>query len=167
MLLDLSGLGVSAYEADDWLVRRHGVSLGLSDLRHVLAVFSVGVTQDHARRLVRAIRSLAKEVRRRPHRFRPPKSPLVRYCDLTVQMAIGPAEAFAADTELVAYEKAVGRVAAEIIAPAPPGVPRLLPGQLITSVHIAFLTSQRDGGMFVLDPADPSEHKLRVVKAAT
>ncbi|WP_260172913.1 hypothetical protein [Sphingomonas sp. BK069] len=40
-------------------------------------------------------------------------------------------------TEMVRYEDAAGRIAAEMIAPAPPRVPRLVPGQRISAEHVA------------------------------
>jgi arginine decarboxylase len=165
--LDLSGLGVSVYDADDWLVARHGVSLGLSDARHALAVLSVGTTARDVAKLLAAVRALAREARRHPERFRKPAPQAPHYRDLGVEMVTRAADAFAGPTELVAYEAAAGRVAAEIIAPAPPGVPRLIPGQRITAAHVAFLAGQREAGMFVLDPADQSERRLRVVKEAS
>ena len=47
--------------------------------------------------------------------------------------------------------RAAGRIAAETIAPAPPGVPRLVPGQRITAAHTAWLAANRDLGAFLLD----------------
>ena len=162
--LDLAALGVSAYEADDWMTRRHKVSVGLSDQRHLLAVLALGTSAQAAQKLVGAVKALAAEARAHPKRFKKPVAPAPHYRDLSVELAMPAADAFAAETELVAYEAAAGRIAAEIIAPAPPGVPRLIPGQRISAQHVAFLGRQRDSGVFILDPADPSERKVRVVR---
>ena len=71
---------------------------------------------------------------------------------LAVDMVLHAAEAFAApSTELVPWSRAQGRIAAEIIAPAPPGVPRLIPGQRITPAHVAYLQANVDAGAFILD----------------
>jgi arginine decarboxylase len=78
-------------------------------------------------------------------------------------VAMPAADAFFAAAEPVRYEDAAGRIAAEIIAPAPPGVPRLMPGQRISDAHVAWLLANREAGMFVLDPADPSDKRVRVV----
>lgn len=73
-------------------------------------------------------------------------------------------DAFFADVEMVRYEDAADRITAEIIAPAPPGIPRLIPGQRINAAHVAYLVANRDAGMFVLDPTDPAERRIRVVR---
>ena len=65
--------------------------------------------------------------------------------------------------EMVRYEDAADRIAAEMIAPAPPGVPRLVPGQRISAEHVAWLVANRDAGAFVMDPVDPTDATIRVV----
>ncbi|WP_443585721.1 hypothetical protein [Sphingomonas sp. CLY1604] len=85
---------------------------------------------------------------------------------LTTDMAAVPADAFFGPVERIALEEAEGRIAAEIVAPAPPGVPRLVPGQRIGAEHVAWLTANRDLGMFLLDPTDPSQRTIRCVAAS-
>lgn len=163
--LDIGALGVSPYDADDYLTREHQVSMGLSDKRHLLAVFSVGVTARDAHKLVAGVKALTKAVRTHPGRFPRPMPVTPAYDTLGFEMVMPAPEAFFARAEKVRYEDAAGRVAAEVIAPAPPGVARLIPGQRITPEHVAFLVASRDAGMFVLDPADPEQKTLRVVAA--
>jgi arginine decarboxylase len=47
--------------------------------------------------------------------------------------------------------------------PAPPGVPRLVPGQRISAAHVAWLVAQRNAGAFIMDPVDPTQAMIRVV----
>ncbi|RZM29288.1 MAG: amino acid decarboxylase, partial [Sphingomonas sp.] len=83
---------------------------------------------------------------------------------LSVDMVMPGPAALNGAAEMVRYEAAAGRIAAEMIAPAPPGVPRLVPGQRITAAHVAWLVANRDAGAFMMDPVDPTEATLRVVK---
>ena len=162
--LDVSDLGLTGYEADDWLKRRHNVSMGLSDARHLLAVVSVGVTARQARRLVQAVSALAHyRAGRKPTTAADAVRGAPSYDQLTVTMATTASEAFSGPTEMVAYSEAVGRFCAEFIAPAPPGVPRLIPGQLITTPIARYLKANIDAGAFLLDPADPGQKQVRVV----
>ncbi len=163
--LDISALGVSGYAADDWLMRTHRVSVGLGDARHLLVHLTPGVTAGEVGRLRRAVAALAARARE-PGAFPTPPADTPRAADLGFDMALPAQDAFTAETEKVPYEAAAGRVAAEVIAPAPPAVPRLIPGQRITAAHVAFLVANRDLGAFVLDPADPRQREVRVVRAA-
>jgi arginine/lysine/ornithine decarboxylase len=163
VLIDVSALGVSGYAVDDWLYANHRISVGLSDARHLLLVISLGTTRSDGRKLVRALRDLLKQLAADPALL-PAAPPPRNIATLAVEMAVSGGEALAGPAETVRYEDAAGRIAAEMIAPAPPGVPRLVPGQRITSDHVAWLVANRDAGAFVMDPVDPSEHRLRVVK---
>ena len=165
VLLDISAMGLTGYEADDWLTRHRLVSMGLSDARHLLAVFSVGVTARDSSRLIDAVTALAAHRRGHgPTKAARAVADAPRLGALDFVMAMPPAEAFAAQTEMAPYDKAEGRIAAEIIAPAPPGVPRLIPGQRITAAHLAYLQDNAAAGAFVLDPADPKQRSIRVVR---
>ncbi|MEI5688889.1 MULTISPECIES: aminotransferase class I/II-fold pyridoxal phosphate-dependent enzyme [Sphingomonas] len=163
VLIDVSAWGVTGYALDDWLVARHRVSVGLSDARHLLAVLSLGTTARDVRALVKGLRDAARQIAAGTSGLPPAPAQLPAIGTLSVTMQDDPAAAFFGATELVPIEAAAGRVAAEMIAPAPPGVPRLVPGQRIEPAHVAWLVAQRDAGAFFLDPIDPNQRRLRVV----
>jgi arginine decarboxylase len=83
--------------------------------------------------------------------------------ELPTGMAMTPAEAFFGRTEAVPLDRAAGRVAAEMVAPYPPGIPRLVPGQRIEAVHVAFLRLGQEAGFFPAGLRDPDMQTLRVV----
>ena len=58
---------------------------------------------------------------------------------LRTETAIVPREAFFAPAEDVHRRQAVGRVAAEIVTPYPPGTPLLMPGQVISEEILSYL----------------------------
>ena len=162
--LDISALGVSGWHADDWLAQQHKVIAGLSDARHLLFNFTQGATARDGQRLAKAISALV-DVARGPDSPFTPAPDVPRYSDLAIELVRPPSEAFAAVTELIPFEQATDRIAAEVLAPAPPGVPRLVPGQRITAAHVRFLVAHRAAGGFLLDPADdPKPARVRVVR---
>lgn len=163
VLVDVTALGVAGYAIDDWLLAKHRVSVGLSDDRHLLAIVSLGTSRSDLRALLRALRDLVKRLKADPALL-PAYAAAGSIGDLSCEMACDSPAALFGSAEAVRIEDAAGRVAAETIAPAPPGVPRLVPGQRITPVHVAWLIRQRDAGAFFLDPIDPSERLIRVVK---
>jgi lysine decarboxylase len=61
----------------------------------------------------------------------------------------------------------VGRVSADLIAPYPPGVPTLAPGELVTPEAIAALTEANATGLRVAYAADPSLATLEVLAAGS
>lgn len=163
VLVDISALGVSGYAIDDWLYKKYRISVGLSDARHLQVSIALGTRRSDVRKLVRALAELIDRLAADPAML-PSAGTLPGIDELTVEMALAPQAALAGPAELVRYEHAEGRIAAEMIAPAPPGVPRLVPGQRITAAHVRWLTANRDAGAFMLDPVDPGERGVRVVK---
>ena len=67
-----------------------------------------------------------------------------------------------ADTEQVADP--VGRVAAEMISPYPPGVPAILPGERFNQAVVTYLRAGKAAGMTIPDASDPDLNKFRVVR---
>jgi arginine/lysine/ornithine decarboxylase len=74
-----------------------------------------------------------------------------------------PREAFFGRTESVPHDQAVGRIVAELATPYPPGVPVLVPGDVITREAVEYLRSGVAAGMQLPDPADPSLDTIKVV----
>lgn len=163
VLVDVSALGVAGYAIDDWLYREHGVSVGLSDARNLLNIVGLGSKRADIRAMTKGLGDLVKRLKADPSLL--PSAPVLPGIGtLDVDMAMPGPDAFFADVEMVRYEDAAGRIAAEIVAPAPPGVPRLVPGQRIGAAHVAWLVANRDAGAFFLDPTDPTEATVRVVR---
>jgi arginine decarboxylase len=71
-------------------------------------------------------------------------------------MALSPRDAFFAAVETVSADDAVGRIAAELLCPYPPGVPAVFPGEELTpQVRLCancalLLSGLRPAGSFLL-----------------
>ena len=79
--------------------------------------------------------------------------------------AITPREAFFAEAETVSIDRAVGRICAELVAPYPPGIPVLAPGEAITDDTFAALDHARAAGIRIAYAADPSLGTIRVTRS--
>ncbi|MFL5859995.1 MAG: hypothetical protein ACJ780_04340 [Solirubrobacteraceae bacterium] len=74
-----------------------------------------------------------------------------------------PRDAFFAATETVTFDKAAGRISAELVTPYPPGIPAVAPGDLYTEENISYLQAFVEAGGFVEGASDPTLQRLRVV----
>ena len=79
------------------------------------------------------------------------------------QTVLAPREAFFASNQTVPADAAVGRVSAELIAPYPPGVPVLAPGELITAEALNALREVHADGGRIAYAADPTLATLQVI----
>lgn len=160
LVIDVSGLDISGYDAADWLREHQHIDMGLSDHRRIEATLSLGDDQQTAARLLSALTALAQApagIRRAP------KVELPGPGALDLEPAMLPREAFFAAKEAIPADKAVGRIAAEQITPYPPGIPVIIPGERITAALLEYLISASAAGMQLPDPADPSLRTIRVV----
>jgi arginine decarboxylase len=80
-------------------------------------------------------------------------------------VALSMRDAYFADTEMVAAAQAVGRVSADLIAPYPPGVAVVAPGELLTKVIIEGLSATKAAGVRIAYASDPTLVTFRVTKS--
>src|SRR4029077_4668930 len=75
----------------------------------------------------------------------PPGAPAPAWT-LPPQVSLPPREAFFAPNETVGADAAAGRISAELVAPYPPGVPVLAPGEIITAEALPARAAPPPGG---------------------
>ena len=80
-------------------------------------------------------------------------------------VAISMRDAYFAETELVLAENAMGRIAADLIAPYPPGVAVVAPGEVLTQEILEGLALTKAAGVRIAYATDSTLMKYRVVKA--
>src|ERR1035437_1543398 len=97
------------------------------------------------------------------HRGRPRRSAATAAWSVWPQTVLAPREAFFARNQTVAASAAIGRISAELVAPYPPGVPVLAPGELITPAALAALREVAADGGRIAYAADPTLATFQVV----
>jgi arginine decarboxylase len=161
VLIDVSELGISGFQATDWLRENCRVDMGTTDHRRTEAVISVSDDEGTADRLLEALRALIAAA---PDLPRPPEVLIPSEEELYLETVMLPRDAFFGPVEVVPAEEAPGRIAAEMATPYPPGVPLLLPGERINKAAVDYLRSGVEAGMVLPDPADASLKTIRVVR---
>lgn len=162
ILIDVSELGVSGYQCNDWLRENCAIDLGHSDHRRVLATMSVADDEMTGGRLVDALTRLSHAAAHLPT----PEQVLLPTTDeLQLETVLTPREAFLGRASLVPANRAVGRVAAEQLTPYPPGIPAVVPGERLNEAVVEYLRSGKAAGMGIPDATDPSLECFRISEA--
>lgn len=160
VLISVGDLGISGYQAADWLREHCHVDVGLSDHQRILATLSMADTPETTGRLVSALEALTAAARGLPA---PKPIDLPDPAGLELETVVLPRDAFFGDAELVPADSAVGRVAAEQLTPYPPGIPAVVPGERLSGEVVDYLRTGLAAGMVVPDATDPTLKTLRVV----
>lgn len=80
------------------------------------------------------------------------------------QVGISTRDAYFADTETVAAADAIGRISADLIAPYPPGVAVVAPGEVLTEQIISGLAATQKAGVRIAYASDSTLATYRVTK---
>jgi lysine decarboxylase len=154
----LSHVGANGIEIERMLLDQ-GLSLELVDRDTIVALVTIADDEDTLDKLVGA---LIKAIHATSGR---PRSPSVAVSwHVQPVKAMSPRTAFFASHETVAADLAVGRISAELIAPYPPGIPVLAPGELVTERLLADLRAVAAHGVRVAYAADPTLSTIDVVR---
>jgi arginine/lysine/ornithine decarboxylase len=160
MTFDVRGLGITGYQASEWLRANRHVDIGSADACRISARLTHSDDDETERILVDSLRALvdgAGSIEKPPRVDQPEPG------SLELESAMTPRDAFFARVEQVPVAEAVGRIAAEMVSPYPPGVPVLAPGERISQEAVDYLTTGVRAGMLIPDAADSSLETLRVV----
>lgn len=159
LLIHTRQLGLTGYEVETWLREKANIEVELSDLYNILCIVTAGDSEESISALIRALRELAKEAKEQAT-----SQDLTIHLPEIPKLAMTPREAFYAETELVPFDEAVGRIIAEFIMVYPPGIPILLPGEVITEDNLAYIKRNKEAGLPVQGPEQFDFRYLRVIK---
>ncbi|MFJ2257289.1 aminotransferase class I/II-fold pyridoxal phosphate-dependent enzyme [Streptomyces sp. NPDC087844] len=160
IIVDITSLGTTGYRAADWLREHHRINLHLSDHRRISAQLTHADDEESTRVLLTALRDVAAHA----DQLRPAEQVDVPDPEqLRLDQVMLPRDAFFGPTEQVPWEKAIGRITAEMITPYPPGIPAAVPGERLNAEVLRYLRTGVDAGMVVPDAVDTSVRTVRVV----
>jgi arginine decarboxylase len=159
--VDVRGTGATGHRIAQLMRERDDIILELFSENVIVAVFGLGETETApAERLVEGLQHAVGEIdpgdveKRRAFAEPPPWGPL----------ELAPRDAFLGPQEVVPFEQAEGRIAAESLAAYPPGVPNVLPGERLTGPTIAYIADSLAHGGLVRGASDRTLRTIRVVR---
>jgi arginine/lysine/ornithine decarboxylase len=161
LVIDVDGLGMTGYEAEDTLRNRFGVGPEMSDLVGVVCLITIGDTEASIQRLVEAFATLSREHVRGADRRPDRRSSGAAVA--AAELAMSPREAFFAPSRAIPLDEASGEISTELVIPYPPGIPVLAPGEVITDEKVAYLGEGVAHGMYISGAVDPQLRTIRVV----
>lgn len=125
----------------------------------ILAMMSIFHEGDDWERLYRALEELAWDYRARaPVTLAEGEVPPLPY------LILAPREAYMAAKKSLPLDECQGAIAGEIIAAYPPGIPCLLPGELIDDTMLDYLRYLKKSGLKLQGPQDPALNYVKIIE---
>lgn len=155
LVVDTRGTGLTGHEVRHRLFHDHGVHVEMSTDAVIVALVGAGSRIDEGP-LLSALQAMpiGTEGPVTPHHL---PQPGPRVVDLRT--------ATFAETQIVASRDAVGRVSADSLAAYPPGVPNVLPGEVITAEVVDFLIASAAAPHgYVRGALDHDVSRMRVLR---
>ena len=162
LAVDVRGLAIDGFEMARRLRESADINLELAGQNVIVGVFGMGEPATPlADRFVAALREVAAGAGLADAGAR------VRFAAAPPwgELAMTPREAFLGPQEIVAAADAVGRIAAESLATYPPGIPNVLPGEILTAETLAYIQRTLELGGSVRGASDRRLRTIRVVAA--
>ncbi|WP_404433872.1 aminotransferase class V-fold PLP-dependent enzyme [Microbacterium lacus] len=155
----LAGTGAHGHAIERDL-NAQGMTLEMADREVLVPMITVA---DSVETVDRFLGQLVASISR--HRGTPRMITASAAWSVRAEQAMDPRAAFFAAHETVPADAAIGRVCAELIAPYPPGVPVLAPGETVTSEALGALRAALVDGGRIAYAADPTLATVQVVRA--
>ena len=140
-------LGITGYETENWLREHYNIEVELSDMYNILCLITPGDTDESVDILLNALQDLSRTY----YQVNPAHELVVKVPDVP-QLMLTPRDAFYGDTEVIPFKESAGRIISEFIYVYPPGIPILLPGEVITQENIDYIIDHVEVGLPVKAP---------------
>jgi len=157
--ITVKDLGITGWEVEKILRSDFNIEVEMSDLYNILCIVTFGDTEETIGTLLHALREIAA-------RFGVSEQEVVTILNPSMPLlALSPRDAFySRNTEVVALKEAAGRIIVESIMVYPPGIPILMPGEVVTQDNIDYILEVVREGLPVQGPDDPNIEFVKVLK---
>ncbi len=156
LIIRVSDLGLSGFEVYQMMRKIANVQLELAESHIVLAVITIGTTKQHLDKLVSGFKKLSEKYYK--------QRDMLEKIEFEYQFPepyTRPREAYHAPNKVVTLDDAIGEIAAEQVMIYPPGIPILIPGEIISESVINEIKFYMRKGSAL--QSDLDDNHLRVV----
>lgn len=157
LVLRVQQLGASGVEIEEDLQEK-GIRVEMADRDTIVFLATIA---DSAADFDRLADALIPILKKRQEQRR--ESATALSWSVVPQKATSMRDAYFAKTEMVSAQQAIGRISADLIAPYPPGVAVVAPGEVLTEQIVTGLQASRAAGVRIAYASDSTLNQYRVV----
>ncbi len=157
IVVKVNELGLSGFEAYDIMKRDYNIQLELGETYVVLAVVGVGDTEQTIEKLVDAFADLSK----RFYGTQPVFKQDIKYIFNRPKTRALPRDAYYSPKITMKIDDAVGQICGESVMIYPPGIPLIIPGEVITDDIVTIFNFYLEQGCRIVS-VEPEPELVRV-----
>jgi lysine decarboxylase len=152
-------LGVSGVDIENEL-EKHNIRVEMADQDTIVFLATLADRSEDFDEVAAKLIPILEKLRSKPRQTQTALS-----WSIVPKVGISIRDAYFADTEFVSATDAVGRISADLIAPYPPGVAVVAPGEVLTAQIVEGLASSKTAGVRIAYASDPTLKSYRVTKS--
>ncbi|XP_049932097.1 uncharacterized protein LOC116247518 [Nymphaea colorata] len=154
-------VGVTGYDAYKILREEYDIIPELRSQKSLTFVVSLGTWREHIQRVVNGIKDMTAV-----HGLDNSAQAMINHYECSpfgeITLKLSPREAFFANKRRINVEESLGEICGELICTFPPGIPVLIPGEVITQNALSYFLNARDGGAVICGATDCHLHSIVV-----
>jgi len=158
VVLRVQQLGAAGVEIERALIAQ-GFRVEMADNDTIVFLATLADTKEDFQALAMTLVPILKKLQNTPR-----ESATALSWSVVPQIATSMRDAYFAKTEMVNSSDAIGRISADLIAPYPPGVAVVAPGEVLTEQIVSGLSASQKAGVRIAYATDPTLKSYRVVK---
>jgi len=159
LLISVRGLSIDGHATAVRLRKGYGVQVEAQDAGAILTMMSILHQEDEWEKLYQALRHMTAGFTGSKPKSSPVEIPP------QARVVLTPRQAFYAGKIRVPLAQAVDRIAGEMVAAYPPGIPCLLPGEIITEKIYDYLCYLKNSPIRLQGPSQPGLETILVVQS--
>ncbi|MDE7203149.1 MAG: aminotransferase class I/II-fold pyridoxal phosphate-dependent enzyme [Lachnospiraceae bacterium] len=146
LVISARGIGLTGYVLEKMLFEEYAVNMELSDYENVLAIVTYANEIEDMDRLIAACKDISRRCAGQPALRIMNKKNVYPSFPRLPQQIMTPRRAYFSNTETVRWQEAAGQIAGQMIAPYPPGIPVIYPGERISQEVWEYIECFRRNG---------------------
>jgi len=157
LLISVKNLSINGYQVSEILRNEYGIQVEIENTHYIMAMISMFHTLRDWEQLYEAVKNISRKYQgvRNNEEFVliPPET----------QLILAPREAFIVDKQDVEFSSCKGKISGEMIIPYPPGIPCLLPGELIDENTYEYLEYLKENKIKINGPRDCNLNRINII----
>lgn len=161
LIIRVSDCGYTGFDAFRFLQEQCYLDAEFADLKHLVCSITLADGETSVDHLLQALSRLSNQEKHST--FQDTVVPMKRPVGLP-QMRLTPRDAhFVKKIRVLPLSESVGRILTESVVPYPPGVPLLVPGEMIEQRHVEYINYLIEKGGDIIGGEDPLMRTIQVL----
>lgn len=160
LIIRVCDTGFTGFEAFNFLQEKHRIDAEFADLKHLICSISLADNRATIDELLDALQDLSNENHESNKQvdsfIEPPKG-------LPTMLTTPRNAYYALETCPLPIDQTVGKILVESVIPYPPGVPLLVPGEVMEQRHVNYIKYLINKGRDFIGTEDPSLRTVRIM----